>query len=328
MLSREAKFVLSMTALSMITPSCKPGDNSRTTPTQIPAITIASSPPSQPDIIYKNINVLDALSVEYSPFIRNSGLIPTELKGSPKERIETGIDYLRRFRDALKDDVRNQGPSLVSLRINTPDNYPIAMPLTWNIWDVANSFLNEYDNKQTGVKFYSDADSIVTQNIFQPSENTIKRKTIIAVGKELIEKRLYHNKDQTYKNLTDFGLALSLLREYAHTLQDERVVQLYLAQSSNIYGYLPEKKEYANGVPRETAKQRGISQDVLQGIKFREAQAQAIAFLLPYSLNLISNVDLAGINPDENQARLYRLFTGTVIKNGATSQEWFLAHIN
>lgn len=305
---------------SIMLPGCKPAQVDRTANFAQDTPVAIVFPISTTDTT--NLYRGHVLSEKHSFFVRDNGLIPTELMGNPKERIEMGISYLRRFRDALKDDAQHQGSSLSSLRINTPDNYPIAMPGTWNIWDVVNSFLNEYDNKQIVVKFYSDADSIVTQNIFKSSE---KRKTIMGIGKELAEKKFYSEENRTFEKLKDTGLAMLLLREYASVLQEDEVVGRYIPPASpNIHAVVLEKIEYAKGIPRQSAEQGGLSPEVAVKIQPKEAQKDAVMFLFLYRLNQFNAPNhLSGIG--ENQYK-YRLFESNVIKNNALSQQWLIAY--
>lgn len=307
MLRQEALPVLVFA--SMFLPGCGHTESKQTAiPAQSPIPPAISAPPRSDGIaMLKDIYNPATLPEEYSSFIRDNSLIPTELKSSPKENIAMGVNYLRRFRDALQNE-DYKGPTFSSLNINKA-NYPIAIPDNWTIWHLADSFLDEVKKGKVELGYYQDP-LTTAQDIFERTGNKINRtKTIISIGNDLLENR------------SDSKLAASLLSEYAQTLQKEEIIKLYVPPNTmEIYALIAEKGGYAEGIPREAAIKRGLPFEMAVVTRCSEAQRKAIEFLFLHNLYLFNDSSrFLGSGYEE------KLFQKTVIRSAdALSPAWLI----
>lgn len=113
-----------------------------------------------------------SLPASYPKAIIQADLIPKELPDKePTERLRAAVAYLRRYREAFRSDNSNVLEPLSSFKINSPDNIPVAIPnqgsSDWNIWNVVDRFLIEFDTGKTSVVIDSSVDNgfMATGNI-------------------------------------------------------------------------------------------------------------------------------------------------------------------
>lgn len=351
--SRRDFLILSWVVLSAWWLAACSGGSLPPAPTRRPTRTPegASAPPAE---------IKGPVPGEYSQFIRESELIPTVFTDfdTPENRIQMGITYLTRYRDALQNLPQQHGRPLADYHINTPDNYPISIPgnpeesaNNWNVFDVINTFLNELKSGKLTVVYNSAEPVFVgTVNSYELHDGKWLRKTEMRVGKKLMEQTYYHESSAfVYTKPTDAELAVALLHDYAHALQDEMVLA-YLNNDPGALqeiGYDPARAaQWISKKGEELGRDRAkalLPPDLVDEVKLNEAQANVLANLFLYSLNQLNasehfpgtrridptDADVQAIrdqNPGLHYLNLYTLFVQEVIGgNNALSPAWVRA---
>lgn len=333
-----------------------PPDETSLSPTRLPI----TDPPSP------SREIVGPVPGEYSQLIREKELQPTVFTDydTPETRINMVVDYLKRYRDLLRDNPQLRGNSLAYFRINTPDNYPISIPNTdndnWTLYDVVNTFITEVDNGKMTLEYDSTQKKIAgTRNSYENIDGKWRRKTKIALGKDFMSQGSFHESNKyIYTRPTDAELAIILFHEYAHALQDEMILA-YLnidpnalagvgINSNQAASWVTQKVDEKNDDMRKqfsisVSSDSTLSPDQLFLVKFNEAQANAIGYYFLYSLNQLnqsahfpgtrradpSEDDQKAIieqNPGIHFINLYNLFVDEVVSNNnALNSLWLMA---
>lgn len=307
------------------------------------------------------VEIKGSVPGDYSQFIKEHELQPTVFTeyDSPETRKNMAVDFLKRYRDALRDKPRLRGNSLAYFRINTtPDNYPISIPNTdnasWTIYDVVNTFLTEIKKEKITFEYVSTQKKIAgTINSYENVDGRWRRKTKFVLGEDLMKQGKFHESDKIYYTRpTDAELAIILLHEYAHALQDEMILA-YLnsdpnalasvgTDSNQVSTWVSQKVDEENDKMSKPFSASIPTEKQFLLVKFNEAQANAAGYYFLYLLNQLnqsvhfpgtrradpSGGDVKAIkkqHPGIHYVNLYTLFLTEVIeKQDALSPNWLI----
>lgn len=291
---------------------------------------------------------------DYSPFIKQHELQPTIFTeyDLPETRKNMTIDFLKRYRDALKDKQSLRGSPLTAYKINTSDNYPISIPNSvddnWTIYDVANTLITEIENGKTEIEYNPKQPIIAgTRNSYENIDGKFSRKTKISLGEKLMLQGFFHESDNYYTRPTDTELAIILLHEYAHALQDEMFLAFLTNKSDALAGVGLDGNKVASWITQKADEKNNemrnnLSPDQLPLVKFNEAQANTVAYYFLYHLNQLNNsghypgtrridpydIDVESIKQlpgQQDYVNLYKTFLEQVINTGdSLSLTWLI----
>lgn len=289
------------------------------------------------------------LSDPFSPVIRSAGLIP-ELFGSDTHgeiRRNGAVSYLREYVKALEGQPSQRGEPLSKYLINR-DNFPISIPFppasNWNIWDVVNTLIKDVDSGKVQVVYNPQkTDSTAGQRsqfVFRNGKWE-QQTSNINLGTDIAKKTyLWESSNRYYRSLTDADIALTILHEYGHTLQDLMLLSFInntgdllktIGPNENL---LREKLGLlVNGENAKIAGKFGFTK-----VAANEAQANALACMMLYSLNRMNQSEhfpgTVALDPTPkhiqvmheqgypNFKSLYGLFVENVLKDNALNKIW------
>lgn len=286
---------------------------------------------------------------EYSDFILQHDLMPKSFDAEDEtERISLAINYLRRFTQALSEEDRKKGVIFSGLKVNSNENFPVAILNGWDVVDMINSFLGEIsgpaNSRKSDLSFdenSSEYSLLSSSSEFFWDGKTWQRKSKVIFDENLLNKGPY--------TLTDVELAALLIHEHTHALQDEALLQQVLKTqsspntltSANLGRLIRESSSKHNSNVRDSLNIPDIGE---RQVLANEAQANVVAYSFIYlltELNEVSNfpgttlidphdtaVESIQIN-DPNFINLYQYFVDKVVdSNDSLNKDWLSKHVS
>lgn len=246
----------------------------------------------------------------YSEFIKRNNLEPSvyEQTEGPQERTRQAVDYLRHWRDGVKSDPEQlqKLPVLSQLGIGSDRDYPINIQQNWTLYDVVNKFITEIDADRSQIKFEEINDPEVVyragiQAEFEDGHWQRTGATIFLANGLMTRDWVYQEGDKTYyQGRTDAETASTLIHEYVHILQEEKMLEIAnndpLSQESKRIieqmrrDFLREQSQrVANGVISQLASDQQDLASLISQVQFNELQPENLAFLFINALNTGNN---------------------------------------
>ena len=279
-------------------------------------------------------------SFGFSPDIKESGLAPYVFLNEPTQtRINYSISYLGRLHRLLTRKPEHRGPTLSSLAINSPQNFPIAFAKDATLFDVLEDFLKS----QAFGTVSQDAKPIIGANFhlgtignpeLRNGKWELKAQTQFNT-KVIDEKAITEDHGMAYYQTTDLQLALKLLHEFSHLKQDQGLMDEITkdAQAMPNIGQDPHKMREAivNRAAQHKARiAREINLDP-QTFAPNEAQANTVSQLALEVLNRVNGANrIPGVEDDDpypqREDSLLRSFRVQVLGNHALDKRWLVRH--
>lgn len=276
----------------------------------------------------------------FSNDIKEAGLIPSVFfNENTQERIRRSVSYIGKLHDFLSKRPEYKGPTLLSLGINAPQNFPIAFEKNVTLYDVLEDFLksqmfgtvNLDPAPQVGVNFH-----LGTSNLpeFKNGKWELTARTQLNT-KVLDEKVVLEDLNTAYYQTTDLQLALKLLHEFCHFKQDQAIMTEILKDPIQAKGIGQDQNKMLMLIAGKVAvhKER-IAKEINLDVKEfapNEAQANTISQLFLETLNRINKTNrVPGAEDDDPFPRredsLLNRFRVQVLGNHALDKRWLLAH--
>lgn len=278
----------------------------------------------------------------FSPEIKSSQLIPTVfLNETTAERIDKSVALIRNLYTFLVHNPGAPNADLGLFKINDIVNFPIDLPSGTTLKDVLKRFNDDY---MIGTVKFAPTPVVGADFHLGTIGNPILKNgrwvmtSNVAINTIVVDERASQEEHSSaYYQTTDLQLALKMLHEYSHLLQDQGIVN-QIMQDKNaltmIGGDTNKIREVISQRATENARRIAASLNLTEmKTSPNEAQANSISQLLLNTLTVINRTDrFPGAETDDpypvDPSSLLRTFRNYVIKGSAIDPGWILKHSN
>jgi hypothetical protein len=286
------------------------------------------------------IGVLPEYPFNFSKDLKEAGLIPTVFQNeTTQERIYKSVSYLGNLHRFLSKRPELRGPKLASLAINSSQNFPINIPEYATIYDVLEDFLKS----QMFGTVKLDPKPVAKANFHLGTSNSAEFRDgmwqLVADTKfntlVLDDREVKEASGTSYYQTTDLQLALKMLHEFSHYLQDKAIFQQIIGDDKlmQTIGRDPQKMSQAIATKVAEHKARIAREININPKDFapNEAQANTISMQALETLNNINRTErVPGAEDDDPFPRkdesLLVVYRNSVLVNHALDRRWLLRH--
>lgn len=253
----------------------------------------------------------------YSEFIKANNLTPREFseEQKPEERIAQAVDFIRRYADVFSQNSEYSGKKLPEYRIVDGDNFPISIPNSpgqeWTVVDVAKTLLNNLVSGQVVISYDEQLGGTAGQasSFIKSGERWVREQSRVAVSSNLMKKGVFKESESSaYESMTDADLAIIVLHEFTHGLQDLLVAEFVNSDSAALARAESDPQKFRVELDIKARERNAIVLDKagIESPDFHtnESQANAVGCLFLHTLNKANLGTLPGtrrLDPHDDQ---------------------------